>query len=462
MLEDLSNHPDGAKPENRATLEATKKALPKALAKLELLKPRIVQRCEDYEKQSKEREERRAAAMQAKSLQGTRPRYTGRRSSTRRESDPVLAGDAKPLAASENKDLAVKIAHGEIKRRETARRAIRQAGVSADEEHERRIAGLWGDWEEEFVRDGGFSGEDDLQRRMKETRLSMKSDVSLRSKFSTRKLPSQATLDYRYPSILKREEPSYEPGVPPPFAQSISLQTPAKDIPIPRSPPSPPPKSWDHAEASLSGELQEVVPPRPAKAPLASSAAPVPPARPSSDGNTSGDLQPSSFVFKPSAFLENGTPLRTIFLPPDLRSAFLSIAAANTKANLETCGILCGTLISNALFISRLVIPEQKSTSDTCETVNESALFDYCDAEDLMVLGWIHTHPTQRCFMSSRDLHTHCGYQVMMPENIAIVCAPNQTPSYVSSLLQSTTLAACVLTMILPDGAFSASRTHRA
>jgi proteasome lid subunit RPN8/RPN11 len=92
-------------------------------------------------------------------------------------------------------------------------------------------------------------------------------------------------------------------------------------------------------------------------------------------------------------------------------------------------GILCGTLISNALFISRLVIPEQETTSDTYETVNESALFDLCGAEDLIVLCWIHTHPTQTCFMSSRDLHTHRGYQMMMPESIAIVCAPSKTLS---------------------------------
>lgn len=138
---------------------------------------------------------------------------------------------------------------------------------------------------------------------------------------------------------------------------------------------------------------------------------------------------PSAFTFRPSAYLENGAPLRTLFLPTTLSEAFLSIARPNTLANLETCGILCGTLISNALFISRLVIPEQESTSDTCETTNESALFDYCDSEDLMVLGWIHTHPSQTCFMSSRDLHTHCGYQVMMPESIAIVCAPSKNPS---------------------------------
>lgn len=141
-------------------------------------------------------------------------------------------------------------------------------------------------------------------------------------------------------------------------------------------------------------------------------------------------MHPSSFTFKPSAYLENGAPLRTVFLPPKLRSQFLTLAASNTRRNLETCGILCGTLISNALFISRLLIPEQTSTSDTCETVNESAIFDYCDSEDLMVLGWIHTHPTQTCFMSSRDLHTHCGYQVMLPESIAIVCAPSKSPDW--------------------------------
>lgn len=137
------------------------------------------------------------------------------------------------------------------------------------------------------------------------------------------------------------------------------------------------------------------------------------------------------FTFKPAAFLENGAPLRTIFLPTPLRKHFLAAASANTRLNLETCGILCGILKNNALFITRLVIPAQTSTSDTCEMTNESDLFDYCDKEELMVLGWIHTHPSQTCFMSSRDLHTHVGYQVMMPESIAIVCAPSKSPRYV-------------------------------
>lgn len=148
--------------------------------------------------------------------------------------------------------------------------------------------------------------------------------------------------------------------------------------------------------------------------------------RPSSPSTDNENLD--EFNFKPSAYLENGDPLRTVFLPPALRQQFLVAASKNTRLNLETCGILCGILKSNALFITRLVIPEQTSTSDTCETVNEQDMFDYCDREELMVLGWIHTHPTQTCFMSSRDLHTHVGYQVMMPESIAIVCAPSKQP----------------------------------
>jgi len=133
--------------------------------------------------------------------------------------------------------------------------------------------------------------------------------------------------------------------------------------------------------------------------------------------------------FSMPATLESGARLRTLFLPSTLRTTFLAIAQDNTDANLETCGILCGRLVQNALFVSRLVIPEQEATSDTCATKDEEGLFEYCSYEDLMVFGWIHTHPTQTCFMSSVDLHTHAGYQLMMTESIAIVCAPSKAPT---------------------------------
>lgn len=126
-------------------------------------------------------------------------------------------------------------------------------------------------------------------------------------------------------------------------------------------------------------------------------------------------------------FTEGGAPLRTIFLPAELSDSFLKIADSNTQKNLETCGILVGKLSRNAFFITHLVIPEQDSTSETCSTKNEEKMFDYIDNEDpdLFILGWIHTHPTQSCFLSSIDLHTQNSYQIMLNEAIAIVCAPS-------------------------------------
>lgn len=123
---------------------------------------------------------------------------------------------------------------------------------------------------------------------------------------------------------------------------------------------------------------------------------------------------------------EAGKPLKTIFLPSSLQSAFLQIAQPNTSQRLETCGILCGKLSLNAFFITTLLIPHQESTENTCQTKDEESIFSYIDSNDLFVLGWIHTHPTQSCFLSSVDLHTQNSYQIMLPEAVAIVLAPSK------------------------------------
>jgi STAM-binding protein len=77
-----------------------------------------------------------------------------------------------------------------------------------------------------------------------------------------------------------------------------------------------------------------------------------------------------------------------------------------------------------------LLIPKQLSTSDTCATTHEEEIFAYQDKYKLLTLGWIHTHPTQSCFLSSVDLHTHCSYQGMLDEAIAIVVSPRHSPRY--------------------------------
>ncbi|KAH7047732.1 hypothetical protein BKA57DRAFT_463240 [Linnemannia elongata] len=122
--------------------------------------------------------------------------------------------------------------------------------------------------------------------------------------------------------------------------------------------------------------------------------------------------------------------LRTLIVPVRLLDRFLNIVRPNTNRKLETCGILAGVLSRNKLTVTTLIIPKQTATSDTCSTTNEDELFEYQSERDLMTLGWIHTHPTQTCFMSSVDLHTHCSYQLMLPEAIAIVCAPSHEKDY--------------------------------
>ena len=42
----------------------------------------------------------------------------------------------------------------------------------------------------------------------------------------------------------------------------------------------------------------------------------------------------------------------------------------------------------------------------------------------VMLCSKFQTHPSQTSFMSSVDLHTHCSYQLILPEAIAIVCSP--------------------------------------
>jgi len=397
VAERLQEHPD-IKETDRPGLKAAQRNVKSVIHRLEALKPRISERYAAWEKAL----ERRREASVVLDNGSPRPRSQIGFAA----SDPAVAGNPSTLAAADHGELAVELAHKEIKRR----RATRQAGVSEEEEQERRTAGLWDDWEAALTKNGQNGGNsDEMRRDMEASRRVMdgqhdsppngprKDSKPILHRVRPMQTTRNGSGEYRYPSIAKSQPLRYEDS-----QQSISPQRPPSYMP-----PKPPKERYDRP------------PPRPEKAP------PLPPRTPPVEMPA-----PTQFTFRPSAYLENGNPLRTVFLPPTLREKFLQYAAPNTRRNLETCGMLCGTLISNALFISKVVIPEQESTSDTCDTVNEGALFDYCASEDLMVLGWIHTHPSQSCFMSSRDLHTHSGYQIMMPESIAIVCAPSKNPSW--------------------------------
>ncbi|KAF8477671.1 Mov34-domain-containing protein [Russula ochroleuca] len=122
--------------------------------------------------------------------------------------------------------------------------------------------------------------------------------------------------------------------------------------------------------------------------------------------------------------------LKTVSFPRDCLNRFTSIASINTARNRETCGLLLGKDNGGRFVVTTLLIPKQHSTSDTCAMDGEELVMQFTEERSLITLGWIHTHPTQSCFMSSVDLHTHSGFQRMLPESFAVVCAPNSTPNF--------------------------------
>ena len=47
----------------------------------------------------------------------------------------------------------------------------------------------------------------------------------------------------------------------------------------------------------------------------------------------------------------------------------------------------------------------------------------FTSREDIIMVGWIHTHPAYDVFLSSVDMHNQYEYQKMLKEFIAIVCS---------------------------------------
>lgn len=139
-------------------------------------------------------------------------------------------------------------------------------------------------------------------------------------------------------------------------------------------------------------------------------------------------------LLSPEPFFLGTQGLRSVVVPGGLFAKFLYLSKQNTEKNVETCAILAGKFSGNQLSISHLLVPKQSGTADSCSTENEEEVLEYQDQKGLDTVGWIHTHPTQTAFMSSVDLHTHCSYQLMLPEAVAIVCSPKYEENKIFSL----------------------------
>ena len=125
------------------------------------------------------------------------------------------------------------------------------------------------------------------------------------------------------------------------------------------------------------------------------------------------DNSPVVAQLQPTANPRHSVVLSSVMLPHIIIDRFTALAAPNTNLGthgIETCGVLAGRPLRDGSFqVAHLIIPEQIGGPDQCEMTAEERLLGYCLAEGLLTLGWIHTHPSQDCFMSSMDLHTHYG-----------------------------------------------------
>ncbi|EQC35616.1 hypothetical protein SDRG_06900 [Saprolegnia diclina VS20] len=216
-----------------------------------------------------------------------------------------------------------------------------------------------------------------------------------------------------------------------PAGLSLEARLQALRMLAPPTPPSQPTLTSaaldSHARAKAMDALK--MPAKPSRAALPP--APLPPSTTYPTADTTAPT-PISAMSSRRHSLENRTLLlqnevRELSIPANLIQDFIRIADPNTRKppyGIETCGILTGTLTGSKLAISTLVIPKQTGSSDMCTMTHEEELFEYCIANDLLTLGWIHTHPSQTCFLSSVDIHTQCGFQSMLAEAIAIVVAP--------------------------------------
>ncbi|KAK4154097.1 hypothetical protein C8A00DRAFT_33122 [Chaetomidium leptoderma] len=423
VLEYLSKHPEAKDAESRRALRPLQKRIPRVIEILETLRPEIE---DSYDRWMKISEAQRDAARSA-SIAASSP-YARHAAN-----DPALSwsysSPANILDANDHQDLAVDLARKEMRRRRRA------AGDSEEEGHRHRGAGYLDDENEQIYSKVApqYMDDEELRRQMEATRRQLDRSDGYRNAYGEEEFERRPT--YNYPSISKSSPLPYERPSSGGRVEGSRPQPPRppKERHVDQSPVRPPPGPGKDLYLELDSSIRP--PPRPDKellptitleyySPIREEPPVLPPKAPVES------VKEQRVTFRPAAYLENGEPIRPVFLPYAMRQEFLKIASENTRMGLEMCGMLCGTTVNNALFISHLVIPQQKCTSDTCETENESVMLDFCIENDLIVIGWIHTHPTQTCFMSSRDLHTQAGYQVMMPESIAIVCAPRYEPSW--------------------------------
>lgn len=81
--------------------------------------------------------------------------------------------------------------------------------------------------------------------------------------------------------------------------------------------------------------------------------------------------------------------LKSVRLPKECLPRFVSIARLNTAKNKETCGLLLGKDKGSKFVVTTLLIPKQRSTSDTCTMDEEELVLQFTEERHLITLGWV-------------------------------------------------------------------------
>jgi len=241
----------------------------------------------------------------------------------------------------------------------------------------------------------------------------------------------QAQLDAEARGLPPPPQPSFSPTTPPPAPAVYHPSSIEHSLALDAQRPPYNPSNYELPSAPSAS------PSAPSASPSAPSASPSAP--PPSDPPPSYDrcvkpapvasLPPPSVnpvpTFDRSAKpqMSNSSSMRTVILPQDLIPTFLRIAKMNSDRGIETLGTLGGSLRNNRLVISHLVIPRQTGKSDSCTMEGLEDVWDVHDRENIIFLGWIHTHPEYDVFLSSVDMHNQYEWQHMLPEALAIVCS---------------------------------------
>lgn len=440
VLKKFPEHPMAQTRDGRRLIKPLQERLTNIISELEELKMHINEAYNEWERLV------RAGQVEDRPMPDSRyDKYAAQ--------DPALSwnneAQAQLLDASNNQELAVRLAKDDYRRRDVARRSIRQAGVSEYEEQVRRSGGVWEDWD--ASRGSRTRGQpddgSDIQRQIQETRRRLDMPEDQYSEAGERDFSRNGS---RPPNLASRS--SARPPIHRPTPQHYSYPSVSRPRPLNYEYPPPEPSAAPSRPPKEQYQNYQRGPPEASAAPAIPRKAPGdvrgPPSLPpkmlekpeernatSSVDRAVNELSKrKNITFLPAGYTEGGKPLRPIFIPRHLQDKFLEIAAPNTRKGLELCGIICGRPINNALFVAALLVPNQICTTDTCETEDEFQIFEFCEKENMIIIGWIHTHPTQTCFMSSRDLHTHASYQAISPEAVAIVCAPKYNDSGVFRL----------------------------